>query len=90
MNPEDPLRARIHAILAEQAMVDPSDVTDEATLADLGIDSMGVAEAIFAIEEAFDIAVPFNANAPEASDFDISSVDAIVEAVRDLAVRQRA
>jgi acyl carrier protein len=38
-------------------------------------------ESIFAIEEAFDITVPFNANAPTESDFDISSVGAIVKAV---------
>ena len=49
------------------------------SLEDLGIDSLGLVESIFAIEEAFDISVPFNANEPEASDFDISSVAAIVK-----------
>ena len=87
---DDPLRRRVHAILAEQAMIDPADVTDAATLADIGIDSMGVVEAIFAIEEAFDVTVPFNANTPDASEFDLSSVGAIVDAVRDLAARQGA
>ena len=33
---------------------------------DLGIDSLGLVESIFAIEEAFDIQVPFNANEPVA------------------------
>ncbi|MFO6463230.1 acyl carrier protein [Jannaschia sp. KMU-145] len=84
------LRARIHAILAEQAMIDVADVSDEQSLADLGIDSMGVVEAIFAIEEAFDIQVPFNANAPEASAFDISSVGAVVAAVTRLVETQHA
>ena len=51
----DAVRARVHAILAEQAMIPPAEVTDDQSLADLGIDSMGVVEAIFAIEEAFDI-----------------------------------
>ena len=36
----------------------------DATLEDLGIDSLGLVEAVFAIEEAFDIQVPFNANEP--------------------------
>ena len=36
--------------------------------------SLGLVEAIFAIEEAFDIQVPFNANDPERSEFDISTV----------------
>ena len=83
------VRARIHEILAEQAMIDVSDVTDEAGPADLGIDSMGVVEAIFAIEESFDITVPFNANEPGKSEFDISSVGAIVRAVEGLIARQK-
>ncbi len=75
---------RVRAIIAEQAVLDVSDVSMEATLADLGIDSLGLVESIFAIEEAFDISVPFNANEPGKSDFDISSVAAIVRAVEDL------
>jgi acyl carrier protein len=78
------VRDRVIAIIAEQAVLDPAEVRDEMTLADLGIDSLGVVEAIFAIEEAFDVAVPFNANEPEKSGFDISSVGAIVAAVEAL------
>ncbi|UWQ16605.1 acyl carrier protein [Jannaschia sp. M317] len=87
MTHED-IRTRVHAILAEQAMIDPSDVTDDASPADLGIDSMGVVEAIFAIEEGFDVTVPFNANEPDKSDFDISTVGAIVTAVAGLIASQ--
>ncbi|MEM7489298.1 MAG: acyl carrier protein [Pseudomonadota bacterium] len=83
------IRAKVHAIVAEQAMIDPSDVTDEMTPEDLGIDSMGLVEAIFAIEEAFDVQVPFNANEPRASDFDHSSVGAIVRAVERLVAEQK-
>ena len=43
------------AILAEQAVLDPGEVRPRATLADLGIDCLGLVETIFAIEEAFDI-----------------------------------
>ncbi len=80
---------RIIAIIAEQAVLEPEDVTPDATLADLGIDSLGLVESIFAIEEAFDIQVPFNANEPEASDFDISSVAAIIRAVEGLVAEQK-
>jgi acyl carrier protein len=79
---------RVIAIIAEQAMLEPSDVTPEQSPADLGIDSLGLVESIFAIEEAFDISVPFNANAPEESDFDISSVAAIIAAVERLVQEQ--
>ena len=84
------VRAKVVEIIAEQAVLDPADVTPDATLADLGIDSLGLVEAIFAIEEAFDISVPFNANEPAESDFDISSVEAIVQAVEGLIAEQRA
>ncbi|HVG48680.1 MAG TPA: phosphopantetheine-binding protein [Rubellimicrobium sp.] len=81
-------RERVIAIIAEQALLRTTDVREEMTLADLGIDSLGVVESIYAIEEEFDVAVPFNANDPQASEFDISSVGSIVRAVEDL-VSQR-
>lgn len=82
------IRNRVIAIIAEQAVLEPSDVTLDSTLADLGIDSLGLVESIFAIEEAFDITVPFNANAPEASDFDISSVASIIAGIETLVKEQ--
>lgn len=75
---------RVIVIIAEQAVLEPGDVRLDHTLDDLGIDSLGLVESIFAIEEAFDIAIPFNANNPEAGDFDISSVAAIISAVEGL------
>jgi len=75
------IASQVIDIIAQQALLDPSDVTTESTLESLGIDSLGLVESIFAIEEAFDITVPFNANAPTESEFDISSVGAIIEAV---------
>jgi len=79
---------KVIAIVAEQAVLEPSDVTPESTLEDLGIDSLGLVESIFAIEEAFDINVPFNANEPGASDFDITSVAAIIAGVETLVAAQ--
>ncbi|XDB00237.1 acyl carrier protein [Sulfitobacter sp. LCG007] len=79
---------RVREIIAEQAVLEPSDVTMESTLEDLGIDSLGLVESIFAIEEAFDISVPFNANAPRESDFDISSVASIVAGIEKLKAAQ--
>ena len=75
---------RVIAIVAEQAMLDPDEITLGSTPADLGIDSLGLVESIFAIEEAFDISIPFNANEPAQSDFDISSMGAIIAAVEKL------
>jgi acyl carrier protein len=84
----DSVQDRVIAIIAEQAVLEPGDIALDATLEDLGIDSLGLVESIFAIEEAFDIQIPFNANEPEASEFDISSVAAIVGAVEGLVAAQ--
>ncbi|MBT4567886.1 acyl carrier protein [Rhodobacteraceae bacterium nBUS_24] len=79
---------KVIEIIAEQAVLDPSDITLDSTLQSLGIDSLGVVESIFAIEEAFDIQVPFNANNPSESDFDISSVDSIIKGINVLVAAQ--
>ena len=78
------VETRVIGIIAEQAVLEPSDVTLDSTLEDLGIDSLGLVESIFAIEEEFDISVPFNANEPTASDFDISNVRSIIAGIEVL------
>ncbi len=78
------IKDQILESIAEQAVLDDSDVSLSSTLDDLGIDSLGLVESIFAIEEAFDIQVPFNANEPNQSDFDISNVASIIAAVEKL------
>ena len=75
---------RILQIIAEQAMLDPSELKPGMSPQEIGIDSLGLVESIFAIEEAFDISIPFNANEPEKSDFDISSLGAIIAAAEKL------
>lgn len=77
----DSIPDRIVRIVAEQAMLDPADLSHDMTPAEIGIDSLGMVESIFAIEEAFDISVPFNANEPSKTDFDISSLGTIIAAV---------
>lgn len=84
----DAVAQTVRRILAAQAMIDPEAVTLEATPAELGLDSLGLVEAIFAIEEAFDIAVPFNANDTGENRFDMATVAAIVAAVRALIADQ--
>jgi len=80
----DTLEARVVDILAVQALLDPASLRACDDLAELGLDSLGLVEAIFAIEEAFGISVPFNANEPDAQDFDISTVGSVVAGVRRL------
>lgn len=82
------VREKVIEIIAEQAILEVEDVKMGQSLGDLGIDSLGLVESIFAIEEAFDISVPFNANEPDKSDFNISSVAAIISAVEGLVAEQ--
>lgn len=72
------------AILAKQLLLTPFEVASDARVDDLGLDSLGKVEAIFALEERFDIAVPFNANEPDRPDFDFTSVQSIVAGVERL------
>lgn len=78
------IQAKVIEIVADQALLDPSDVSLDSTLEELGIDSLGLVESIFAIEEAFDVTVPFNANDPSGSDFDISDVKSIIAGIETL------
>ena len=82
------IRSKVIEIIADQAIVEPSDLSDESTLESLGIDSLGLVESIFAIEEAFDIQIPFNANQPNESQFDVSSVATIVQGIEQLIQEQ--
>jgi len=79
---------KIIEILAEQALLLPSDLNMDMNLTDIGLDSMGLVETVFAIEEEFDISVPFNANDPAGSDFDVSTVRSIVDGVVALRAAQ--
>ena len=83
------VKDRVIGIIAEQAVLEPGDVSMDSTLESLGIDSLGLVESIFAIEEEFDIQIPFNANEPTESDFDISSVQSIISGIETLIAEQK-
>lgn len=80
----DETTQKVIEIIAEQAMLRPDEVKLESSPEDLGLDSLALVEIVFAIEETFDVSVPFNANDAGASDFDISSVGKIADAVKSL------
>jgi acyl carrier protein len=80
----DAVRDKVIQIIAEQAMIDPADITMRTTPEELGLDSLALVEVVFGIEEAFDISVPYNANDPAESQFDLSNIGAIVDAVQQL------
>ena len=76
---------RVTQIIAARALRDPADLVPHMTLQELGLDSMGMVETIFALEEAFEITIPFNANAAEGSSFDgASTIAQVVQLVEGL------
>ncbi len=84
------VEAAVIAILARQALLPEASVPVGARLEELGLDSLGMAEALFALEERFDISIPFNANAPDTADFDLTSVQSVVRAVERLIAQKAA
>ncbi|WP_431299718.1 acyl carrier protein [Tabrizicola sp. BL-A-41-H6] len=77
-------------ILARQALLPEAAVPLDARLEEIGLDSLGMAEALFALEERFDISIPFNANVPDAAQFDMTSVQSVVQAVERLIAHKAA
>lgn len=78
---------QIVVVLAQQALLDPADIALDQSISALGIDSLGLVETIFALEEAFDISIPFNAND---TNLDMSSVANLVAAVEALLAKKAA
>jgi acyl carrier protein len=83
------IEAEVIAILAAQLLLSPSDIARDAGIDALGLDSLGKVEAIFALEERFGIAIPFNANDLDQPDFDFDTVQGIVGGVERLIAQQR-
>lgn len=74
------VEARVIAVLAAQASLAPEAIRRDAALDDLGLDSLALVETLFALEEAFDISIPFNANEPREGG-DLGSVASLSAAV---------
>ena len=76
---------RLRAILVKDYQLDPEAVTMQANLESLGIDSLGVAELLFSIEDEYRVTLP-----PEPADLCtvgevVTYIDALVAAHKPLA-----
>jgi acyl carrier protein len=79
---------RVREIVASHSLRSFDEVALSDRISDLGLDSLGVVEVIFAIEESFEISVPFNANGPNQGALDLSTVGALVKAVEGVIAAQ--
>lgn len=89
LDKSEEIRAQMTDILAAQALCEPADLQPDTSLESIGIDSLGLAEIIFSIEESFDVAVPFNANEPGENELDLSTVGSVCAAVETLVRSQK-
>lgn len=75
------VESEILEIVADKVSVDKALVTRDAKMEDLEIESLDIVEIIFAIEEKYDIEVPYNANSSDDEFETIGDVITAVEAV---------
>lgn len=66
-------------IIAAKAMVPRDKLALEARLTDLSISSLDVVEIVFALEDKFNVELPFNANAQNQEFETLGQVVALVE-----------
>lgn len=78
----------VFAIIASQAKVAPSTLQPATLLSDLHLESIDVVELVFAIEEKFDIQVPYSPSDQDSAGISFKSVGEIVEAVNKLVADQ--
>lgn len=57
----------VKEIISRQLKISSERLTPDTTLQDLGVESLDLIEIIFALEEKFNISIPFNANEPTAT-----------------------
>lgn len=66
-------------IVAQKAMIDRAKLSPNAKLTDLQISSLDVVEIVFALEDKFQIQIPFNANSTNMEFGTVGEVIAVVE-----------
>ena len=78
----------VFEIVAKQAKTDAAALTRVTKLTDLNLQSIDVVELVFAIEEKFDIEVPYSPSDQNTAGISFQSVGEIVDAVDKLIAEQ--
>ena len=82
------MESDIIEIVAKQAKVEAATLNRDTRLSELNLESIDIIELIFAIEDKFDIEVPYSPNDLNASGISFESVGDLVGAVERLAAEQ--
>ncbi len=83
INPSD-----IIEIIAKQAKADPATLKRETRLTELDLQSIDIVELVFAIEEKFDIEVPYSPSDQNSAGISFQTVGDIIDAVDRLVSEQ--
>jgi acyl carrier protein len=83
VNPSD-----IIEIIAKQAKADPAMLKREKRLSELDLQSIDIVELVFAIEEKFDIEVPYSPSDQNTAGISFQTVGDVVDAVDRLVSEQ--
>ncbi len=71
-------------IIAKQAKVERTSMTRKTSLAELNVQSLDLVEIIFALEDKFDIEVPYNANDPSSAGVSFKNVGDVIDGIAKL------
>lgn len=87
----DDVEKRVCDLLAKELKIDADRITMESTPEGLEIDSLSMIEMIFALEEEFDVTIPFNSNDSDANNdgFKMTKVGDLVEVINELTAGQK-
>jgi acyl carrier protein len=78
----------IIAIVAKQAKIEPAMLTSETHLTDINLQSIDIVELIFAIEDKFDISVPYSPTDLTSAGISFETVGDLIQAVVHLTAEQ--
>jgi acyl carrier protein len=82
------IESDIFDIVATQAKVDRATLKRDSKLSELDLQSIDIIELIFAIEDKFDISVPYNAADLNSAGIAFENVGDLIDAVERLTVEQ--
>ena len=71
-------------IIAKQAKVERGALTRRTSLAELNVQSLDLVEIIFALEDKFDLEVPYNANDPKSAGVSFENVGDVIDGIAKL------
>ena len=72
----------VRQVISKQAHIPIEQLTADTKLADVGIESLDVIEVVFALEEKFNVSLPFNANESSADEFE--TIGKVAEALKKI------